>query len=340
MCLRFESVLGTMSEALPGIAAKERHTLAGLDTATMIDLLSNGKCQNDTIDVASFEECFGRQTKGEEGVGECFVELEDRSKRRETADPSKLRELLESYHLEKDTKEEPVGRANSRRVSLDPALLTRKGGDTMKERRATMVLQSVPEEEEETSSRCTTTGRPSMTWSFDETRQTMEELRRQLQVERDVATDAEHERDDLAKEVAALQHEMAARIELIRSLEEQRDAATVRANAAEARATRAVDAEAAAKAIAQASIAEARTVGAKVNELEAANQALDQRVQTLNKVKITKDFAARVRALADERDALRDRLYDKENHKPQKRLAYESHETSASAKQGDECRQS
>ena len=82
-------------------------------------------------------------------------------------------------------------------------------------------------------------GRASMAWTFDETRATMHELRRQLRVERDVATDAERERDDLAKEVAAMRDELTARADLVAALETQRDAACKRAASAEHRAARA-----------------------------------------------------------------------------------------------------
>lgn len=219
-------------------------------------LLLAGPNDGCTIDAASFEECFGAAIREEDVT---------KVKRRETADPSKLRELLEAYDPEKDA-------------------------DLLASPEKRPVLQSVPEEDEESSA----AGRPSMMWSVDETRHTMEELRRQLQLERDVATDAEQERDDLAKELTALREEQRARVDLIRSLEAQRDAATLRADAADVRATRSADAEAAAKAVAQ---------------------ALHDRVEALNKVKITKDFAAKVKALAAERDALRDQLDATSNKK-------------------------
>ena len=43
--------------------------------------------------------------------------------------------------------------------------------------------------------------RSSIAWTFDETRATMQELRRQLQIEKEVSRDAERGRDELAREL-------------------------------------------------------------------------------------------------------------------------------------------
>lgn len=298
------------------------------DSVTMLDLLSGPspeKGEGYTVDVASFEEYFGPRT------------AERSTKRRETADPSKLRELLASCSLED---EEPEKRRN------------------------TLALQSVPEEGtselEETKEEAA--GRPSMAWSFDETRSTMQELRRQLQVERDVATDAETERDKLATELAGVQHELAARVDLVKSLEEQRDAANARANAAETKAQRleleahrALDAELAANAAAGAqlvgstaaaehAVAQAHGDQAQAAELRQAVETLQARIQALEKVKITRDFAARVRAVADDRDRLQeenDRLKGRKTAlQTSKENADPLNTRAARRSGGDECRQS
>ena len=46
--------------------------------------------------------------------------------------------------------------------------------------------------------------RSSIAWTFDETRATMQELRRQLQIEKEVSRDAERERDELARELSGI----------------------------------------------------------------------------------------------------------------------------------------
>lgn len=363
---------GGGGEQVKAAFASGRHSLGsgGLDAATMMDLFSGsgeGQPAADTgytIDVASFEECFGAAgTRGgdsaeddEEGEALGDSGRVGKGKRRETADPSKLRELLMSCSTNSsvDDKgaesserklEPPVGR---RRVSLDPKLLSSRGEEannpSRSNRRATLAI--VPEEETEdetTTSASTTRGRPSITWSFDETRQNMEELRRQLQVERDVATDAEKERDELAEELVAVQRETVARIELIASLEAQRDAAVLRATAADAKAHQASEAEAAAQADAEECRAQANQAKKQVVDLVEENRRLQDRVQALNQVKITKEFAARVRALKDERDVLKDRLQDKENMHHNSSLAAPNQQHPSSTlmpSTGDDCRQS
>lgn len=323
------------------------------DSVTMLDLLSGpspdkGETPGYTIDVASFEEYFGPRTES----------AERSTKRRETADPGKLRELLASCSLEDD---EPA-----RRMSCDPTLLgaAKPEADAQK-RRNTLALQSVPEEgtseleETKTLAEEVVSGRPSMAWSFDETRSTMQELRRQLQVERDVATDAEAERDKLATELAGVQHELAARIDLVKSLEEQRDAANARANAAEAKAlrleleaARALDSEVAANAAAGAqlvgstaaaehAVAQAHGDQVQAAELRETVEKLQQRIQALEKVKITRDFAARVRAVADDRDRLQeenDRLKGRKGGLQTRKENADPLNVRPSG--GDECRQS
>ena len=75
--------------------------------------------------------------------------------------------------------------------------------------------------------------RSSIAWTFDETRATMQELRRQLQIEKEVSRDAERERDELARELSGMRAEQAARSEVQQALEAQRDAAAARASSAE-----------------------------------------------------------------------------------------------------------
>ena len=72
--------------------------------------------------------------------------------------------------------------------------------------------------------------RSSIAWTFDETRATMQELRRQLQIEKEVSRDAECQRDELARE---LKWSLRAERRLLearcsRRSEAQRDAAGAR----------------------------------------------------------------------------------------------------------------
>jgi len=163
-------------------------------------------------------------------------------------------------------------------------------------------------------------GRPSLAWGPGETRAAVEELRRQLEVEREAAAQAEAERDELAKELDLAQHETAARIKLIKSLEEQRDTALTRAHAAEARASKidrdAHDARAADRAAADAHClladrdarsqrSQADDARAQVAALRHTVATLEARVDELDEVKMTTTFAAKVRAIIAERDDLK-----------------------------------
>jgi len=185
------------------------------------------------------------------------------------------------------------------------------------------------EEEEDVFDARPVKGRSSVAWTFDETRANMQELRRQLEIEREVSRDAETERDELATELAAIKAEAAARADVVDAVEIQRDAASRRASTAESRAEKA-DAAAArkshaadgraesARAAAAEAEAVARDLGLRVVDAEekadaAAAEAdllretigtLRARVADLEKVKMTAGFATKVRKVVAERDAL------------------------------------
>ena len=175
--------------------------------------------------------------------------------------------------------------------------------------------------------------RSSIAWTFDETRATMQELRRQLQIEKEVSRDAERERDELARELSGMRAEQAARSEVQQALEAQRDAAAARASSAEGRATRAdaalgrqsqefaaIDADLAAREreIEQNAErvkleADARVAAAERDKAEAEAEllalrdeaaALRARVAQLEKVKITSGLAAKIQKVVQERDEL------------------------------------
>ena len=175
--------------------------------------------------------------------------------------------------------------------------------------------------------------RSSIAWTFDETRATMQELRRQLQIEKEVSRDAERERDELARELSGMRAEQAARSEVQQALEAQRDAAAARASSAEGRATRAdaalgrqsqefaaIDADLAAREreIEQNAErvkleADARVAAAERDRAEAEAEllalrdeaaALRARVAQLEKVKITSGLAAKIQKVVQERDEL------------------------------------
>ena len=175
--------------------------------------------------------------------------------------------------------------------------------------------------------------RSSIAWTFDETRATMQELRRQLQIEKEVSRDAERERDELARELSGMRAEQAARSEVQQALEAQRDAAAARASSAEGRATRAdaalgrqsqefaaIDADLAAREreIEQSAErvkleADARVAAAERDKAEAEAEllalrdeaaALRARVAQLEKVKITSGLAAKIQKVVQERDEL------------------------------------
>ena len=173
--------------------------------------------------------------------------------------------------------------------------------------------------------------RSSIAWTFDETRATMQELRRQLQIEKEVSRDAERERDELARELSGMRAEQAARSEVQQALEAQRDAAAARASSAEGRATRAdaalgrqsqefaaIDADLAARereieqsaervkleADARVAAAERDKAEAELLALRDEAAALRARVSQLEKVKITSGLAAKIQKVVQERDEL------------------------------------
>jgi hypothetical protein len=208
--------------------------------------------------------------------------------------------------------------------------------------------------------------RSSIAWTFDETRATMQELRRQLQIEKEVSRDAEKERDELARELGAMRAEQAARGDVQQALEQQRDAAAARASSTEGRATRAdqgllrqsqefaaIDAdlvererETDRRAQKIQLEADARVAAAERDAAEAEAEllalrdeaaALRARVAQLEKVKITSGLAAKIQKVVVERDALlaaarKGVPFDKENSAP-----FGNEELTAA---GGECRQS
>ena len=161
----------------------------------------------------------------------------------------------------------------------------------------------------------------------------MQELRRQLQIEKEVSRDAERERDELARELSGMRAEQAARSEVQQALEAQRDAAAARASSAEGRATRAdaalgrqsqefaaigADLAARERGIEQSAErvkleADARVAAAERDKAEAEAEllalrdeaaALRARVAQLEKVKITSGLAANIQKVVQERDEL------------------------------------
>ena len=266
---------------MPRARKNSRHTLATgdvLDAKSMLEMLEGTGSDGGptcTIDVKTFQETFGAPKSASSAT---------RKKRRETADPSMLKELLESCVLSDGEenadpnagaapsplpRRSPRVAAKSRRMTCDPRLLKKlvleHSGELPAVREssgsgaATTVDVSAfheafgspaaePAVEEALPVSAAKSPRPP--WSdeeddddaFDETRATMKELRRQLEVEKEVSQDAERERDELAKELEAIKREAAARGEIVDSLETQRDAATRRAAVAAGRASRA-DAE-------------------------------------------------------------------------------------------------
>ena len=161
----------------------------------------------------------------------------------------------------------------------------------------------------------------------------MQELRSQLQIEKEVSRDAERERDELARELSGMRAEQAARSEVQQALEAQRDAAAARASSAEGRATRAdaalgrqsqefaaidataarereieqnaervkLEADARVAAAAERDKAEAE---AELLALRDEAAALRARVAQLEKVKITSGLAAKIQKVVQERDEL------------------------------------
>ena len=208
--------------------------------------------------------------------------------------------------------------------------------------------------------------RSSIAWTFDETRATMQELRRQLQIEKEVSRDAEKERDELARELGAMRAEQAARGDVQQALEQQRDAAAARASSTEGRATRAdqgllrqsqefaaIDADLVEReretdrraqkiqleADARVAAAERDAAEAEADLLALRDEAaaLRARVAQLEKGKITSGLAAKIQKVVVERDALlaaarKGVPFDKENSAP-----FGNEELTAA---GGECRQS
>ena len=364
---------------MPRARKNSRHTLAPgdvLDAKSMLEMLEGTGSDGGptcTIDVKTFQETFGAPKSASSAT---------RKKRRETADPSMLKELLESCVLSDGEenadpnagaapsplpRRSPRVAAKSRRMTCDPRLLKKfvleHSGELPAVREssgsgaATTVDVSAfheafgspaaePAVEEALPVSAAKSPRPP--WSdeeddddaFDETRATMKELRRQLEVEKEVSQDAERERDELAKELEAIKREAAARGEIVDSLETQRDAATRRASVAEGRASRADaehsrlsllqlasdaaadarDADAARELAELEAAAEERVRAAKRETEDAKRDAAERahecallaetidtlrdRVKELEKVKITASFASKVRKVVEERDAL------------------------------------
>ena len=232
--------------------------------------------------------------------------------------------------------------------------------------------EEVSEEEEDIGP---VKGRASIAWTFDETRATMKELRRQLEIEKEVSQDAERERDELATELAAIKLEAQARAEIVGALETQREAATRRASVAEGRASRAdaehsrlsllqlasdaaaeareADAQRAVAAVeADADLrvqdAERAAAAAKRDAADAAHECallqetidtLRARVAELEKVKITSSFAAKIRKVVEERDALLAEKH-KYNKDSDKENAFNRAEAAPATDAAGECRQS
>ena len=364
---------------MPRARKNSRHTLAPgdvLDAKSMLEMLEGTGSDGGptcTIDVKTFQETFGAPKSASSAT---------RKKRRETADPSMLKELLESCVLSDGEenadpnagaapsplpRRSPRVAAKSRRMTCDPRLLKKlvleHSGELPAVREssgsgaATTVDVSAfheafgspaaePAVEEALPVSAAKSPRPP--WSdeeddddaFDETRATMKELRRQLEVEKEVSQDAERERDELAKELEAIKREAGARGEIVDALETQRDAATRRASVAEGRASRADaehsrlsllqlasdaaadarDADAARELAELEAAAEERVRAAKRETEDAKRDAAERahecallaetidtlrdRVKELEKVKITASFASKVRKVVEERDAL------------------------------------
>ena len=364
---------------MPRARKNSRHTLAPgdvLDAKSMLEMLEGTGSDGGptcTIDVKTFQETFGAPKSASSAT---------RKKRRETADPSMLKELLESCVLSDGEenadpnagaapsplpRRSPRVAAKSRRMTCDPRLLKKlvleHSGELPAVREssgsgaATTVDVSAfheafgspaaePAVEEALPVSAAKSPRPP--WSdeeddddaFDETRATMKELRRQLEVEKEVSQDAERERDELAKELEAIKREAGARGEIVDALETQRDAATRRASVAEGRASRADaehsrlsllqlasdaaadarDADAARELAELEAAAEERVRAAKREAEDAKRDAAERahecallaetidtlrdRVKELEKVKITASFASKVRKVVEERDAL------------------------------------
>jgi len=364
---------------MPRARKNSRHTLAPgdvLDAKSMLEMLEGTGSDGGptcTIDVKTFQETFGAPKSASSAT---------RKKRRETADPSMLKELLESCVLSDGEenadpnagaapsplpRRSPRVAAKSRRMTCDPRLLKKlvleHSGELPPVREssgsgaATTVDVSAfheafgspaaePAVEEALPVSAAKSPRPP--WSdeeddddaFDETRATMKELRRQLEVEKEVSQDAERERDELAKELEAIKREAGARGEIVDALETQRDAATRRASVAEGRASRADaqhsrlsllqlasdaaadarDADAARELAELEAAAEERVRAAKRETEDAKRDAAERahecallaetidtlrdRVKELEKVKITASFASKVRKVVEERDAL------------------------------------
>ena len=176
--------------------------------------------------------------------------------------------------------------------------------------------------------------RSSIAWTFDETRATMQELRRQLQIEKEVSRDAERERDELARELRwSVRAEQAARSEVQQALEAQRDAAAARARRRpRARATRADAASEGSPKSSRRLMRILRRANGRLNKTPSASNwrptrvaaaerdkaeaeaellalrdeaaALRARVAQLEKVKITSGLAAKIQKVVQERDEL------------------------------------
>ena len=379
---------------MPRARKNSRHTLAPgdvLDAKSMLEMLEGTGSDGGptcTIDVKTFQETFGAPKSASSAT---------RKKRRETADPSMLKELLESCVLSDGEenadpnagaapsplpRRSPRVAAKSRRMTCDPRLLKKlvleHSGELPAVRESSgsgaattvdvsafheafgspaaepAVEEALPvsaaksprppwsdeEDDDDAFDARPVQGRASIAWTFDETRATMKELRRQLEVEKEVSQDAERERDELAKELEAIKREAAARGEIVDSLETQRDAATRRASVAEGRASRADaehsrlsllqlasdaaadarDADAARELAELEAAAEERVRAAKREAEDAKRDAAERahecallaetidtlrdRVKELEKVKITASFASKVRKVVEERDAL------------------------------------